>query len=180
MWQRDDGGDAVAFAGAVLAAVWAGERDIADRDTVLAIAQDLGIDGTAYVPRVEAALEIRARESEQAIERGLRVLLALRGRTDPDQDRCPRCDAHGPVPLDAVDLLQRPHPDGLEPQRPNRTDGGAGARLMIGVIIGLAYYLGSETLANSGQVYDLDPVLVNWSPSVILLVVTILVLARVR
>ena len=58
--------------------------------------------------------------------------------------------------------------------------GGAGARLMIGVIIGLAYYLGSETLANSGQVYDLDPVLVNWSPSVILLVVTILVLARVR
>ena len=58
--------------------------------------------------------------------------------------------------------------------------GGAGARLMIGVVVGLAYYLGSETLANSGQVFNLDPVLVNWLPSAILLLVTVLALLRVR
>lgn len=58
--------------------------------------------------------------------------------------------------------------------------GGAGGRLMIGVIIGLAYYLGSETLANSGQVFNLNPVLINWLPSAILLLVTLVALSRVR
>ncbi len=36
---------------------------------------------------------------------------------------------------------------------------------MIGVIVGLAYYLASETLANSGQVFNLNPALVNWLPT---------------
>lgn len=58
--------------------------------------------------------------------------------------------------------------------------GGAGGRLLIGVIVGLAYYLGSETLANSGQVFNLNPVLVNWLPSSILLLVTLFALSRVR
>jgi len=58
--------------------------------------------------------------------------------------------------------------------------GGAGGRLMIGVIVGLAYYLGSETLANSGQVFNLNPILVNWLPSGILLLVTVVALSRVR
>ena len=50
--------------------------------------------------------------------------------------------------------------------------GGAGARLMIGVVIGLAYYLASEMLANSGQVFNLNPALVAWLPTLALLVVT--------
>jgi len=58
--------------------------------------------------------------------------------------------------------------------------GGAGGRLMMGVVIGLAYYLGSETLANSGQVFNLNPVLINWLPSGILLLVTVVALSRVR
>ena len=58
--------------------------------------------------------------------------------------------------------------------------GGAGARLMIGVVIGLAYYLGSEMLANSGQVFDLNPAVVAWLPSFVLLVVTVFALNRVR
>ena len=57
---------------------------------------------------------------------------------------------------------------------------GAGSRLMIGVMIGLAYFLLSETLANSGQVFDLDPAIVSWLPSVALLAVTIAALTRVR
>jgi lipopolysaccharide export system permease protein len=58
--------------------------------------------------------------------------------------------------------------------------GGAGGRLMIGVIIGLAYYLASETLANSGQVYNLNPIFVAWLPSVTLALVTMFALSRIR
>ena len=58
--------------------------------------------------------------------------------------------------------------------------GGAGARLMIGVVIGLAYYLAAEMLANSGQVFNLNPALIAWMPSGVLVIVTIFALSRVR
>ncbi len=58
--------------------------------------------------------------------------------------------------------------------------GGAGGRLMIGVVVGLAYYLGSETLANSGQVFNLNPALVAWLPSLVLCLVTVIALVRIR
>ena len=58
--------------------------------------------------------------------------------------------------------------------------GGAGARLMMGVVIGLAYYLASEMLANSGQVFDLNPAVIAWLPSGLLLIITIFALNRVR
>jgi lipopolysaccharide export system permease protein len=58
--------------------------------------------------------------------------------------------------------------------------GGAGGRLMIGVVIGLAYYLASETLANSGQVFNLNPLIVTWLPSLTLAVITVFALSRIR
>ncbi len=58
--------------------------------------------------------------------------------------------------------------------------GGAGGRLMIGVVIGLAYYLASEMLANSGQVFNLNPILVTWLPSVTLMIITLFALSRIR
>jgi lipopolysaccharide export system permease protein len=58
--------------------------------------------------------------------------------------------------------------------------GGAGGRLMIGVVIGLAYYLASETLANSGQVFNLNPIIVTWLPSVTLAAITLFALSRIR
>ena len=58
--------------------------------------------------------------------------------------------------------------------------GGTGGRLLIGVVIGLAYYLASETLANSGQVFDLNPALVNWLPSLVLFLITLVAIARIR
>jgi len=57
---------------------------------------------------------------------------------------------------------------------------GAGARLVTGVVLGLTYYLASEMLANSGQVFDLNPALITWLPSLILVAVTIFALGRVR
>lgn len=58
--------------------------------------------------------------------------------------------------------------------------GGAGGRLLLGVIIGLAYYLGSETLANSGQVFNLNPVLISWLPTLVLCLVTGIALRRIQ
>ncbi len=58
--------------------------------------------------------------------------------------------------------------------------GGTGSRLMIGIAIGLAYYLVSEMLASSGQVFDMNPALIAWLPSIILLAVTTIALTRIR
>lgn len=57
---------------------------------------------------------------------------------------------------------------------------GSGSRLMVGVLIGLAYFLASETLANSGQVFNLNPALVTWLPTFALLLITGFALSRVR
>ncbi|HEX2138405.1 MAG TPA: LPS export ABC transporter permease LptG [Woeseiaceae bacterium] len=57
---------------------------------------------------------------------------------------------------------------------------GHGTRLVIGVLIGLLYFLASEMLANSGQVFNLDPAVVSWLPSVALVIVTAFALSRVR
>jgi lipopolysaccharide export system permease protein len=58
--------------------------------------------------------------------------------------------------------------------------GGTGSRLLIGVVVGLAYYLASEMLANSGQVFDLNPVIVSWLPASALVAVTAVALLRIR
>jgi lipopolysaccharide export system permease protein len=57
---------------------------------------------------------------------------------------------------------------------------GTGARLLVGLVIGLSYYVIGETLARGGEVYDLDPLVVAWTPSAILLVVTLVALSRAR
>ena len=55
------------------------------------------------------------------------------------------------------------------------------SNVVIGsVIIGLAYYLASEMLANSGQVFNFDPAVIAWLPSVALAVVTAFALNRIR
>lgn len=57
---------------------------------------------------------------------------------------------------------------------------GHGTRLVIGVLIGLLYFLASEMLANSGQVFNLDPAIVSWMPSLALVLITAYALSRVR
>jgi lipopolysaccharide export LptBFGC system permease protein LptF len=51
---------------------------------------------------------------------------------------------------------------------------------MIGVVIGLAYYLASEMLANTGQVFSLNPAIVAWLPSILLAIVTAISLRRIN
>ena len=57
---------------------------------------------------------------------------------------------------------------------------GTGVRLLIGLLIGLAYYVTAQAFANSGQVFDLDPRVVAWLPSAALLLVTAAAFSRVR
>ena len=57
---------------------------------------------------------------------------------------------------------------------------GSGGRLMIGVLIGLGYYLTSEMMINLGQIYNLNSAFVTWLPSLALFVITGFALNRVR
>ena len=57
---------------------------------------------------------------------------------------------------------------------------GAGARMVVGLLVGLGYYLSTKMLGSSGEVFDLDPVLVAWAPTAVLLVITGIALSRVR
>ncbi len=70
---RESGGDALALAGALLRAVWAEERDIAERTTLLEIAAGIGADGPALLAEAEAGRWDRPREREtrEAIEQGV-------------------------------------------------------------------------------------------------------------
>lgn len=57
---------------------------------------------------------------------------------------------------------------------------GSGARMVIGLIIGLAYFLVSRGLADGGQVYELDPLLIAWFPTIALALVTLVAILRTR
>ena len=57
---------------------------------------------------------------------------------------------------------------------------GTGARLLVGLLVGLGYYVTAQAFANSGQVFDLDPRVVAWLPSVVLLLITTGAFLRIR
>jgi len=59
-------------------------------------------------------------------------------------------------------------------------DTGAGSRMLVGVGIGLGYFLLNNTIQDTTDVFDLSPVLMGWLPTLILGVVTALMLSRTR
>jgi len=62
---------------------------------------------------------------------------------------------------------------------PLRTS-GAGARMVIGVLIGVAFFLVQRTLESGAIVFELDPVVLAWIPTAMLVVVTTILIARTR
>ena len=80
----------------------------------------------------------------------------------------------GPVSIILMTLLAMPFAYGFQ------RESGTSVKMAIGVVIGLIYFLATRTLANSGQVFDIDPVLIAWAPSAALAVVTVIGLARLR
>lgn len=57
---------------------------------------------------------------------------------------------------------------------------GAGARTVLGIMAGVLFVLLTQTLENSGQVYDLNPLLVAWGPTLLLLAVAAVAILRTR
>jgi lipopolysaccharide export LptBFGC system permease protein LptF len=46
--------------------------------------------------------------------------------------------------------------------------------------VGLGYYVVVQVAARSGQVFDVDPIVVAWAPSAALLAILMIALLRVR
>jgi len=57
---------------------------------------------------------------------------------------------------------------------------GTGARLVVGLVVGLSYYVVVQVLANSAEVFDFNPLIVAWMPGAVLLLITSAALIRVR
>jgi len=57
---------------------------------------------------------------------------------------------------------------------------GNGGRMLLGVVIGLGYFLLSRALADGGEVWNLGPAVTAWLPTFVLGLATLLVLARAR
>ena len=58
--------------------------------------------------------------------------------------------------------------------------GGSGGRMLAGLGIGLAWFLFSRTLADGGEVWNLNAIAVAWLPTVLLGIATAAVLSRTR
>jgi lipopolysaccharide export system permease protein len=56
----------------------------------------------------------------------------------------------------------------------------AGARLVVGLIVGLSYYVAGQVLKSGGEVYGLDPLIIAWAPTAILLLIASVAFARIR
>lgn len=57
---------------------------------------------------------------------------------------------------------------------------GTGARMVIGVVIGIAYFLASRGLADGAEVYNLNPLLVGWLPTLLLAAATVMAVMKAR
>ena len=57
---------------------------------------------------------------------------------------------------------------------------GAGTRTVIGVMLGVVFFLVSRTIENGGQLFGMNPVLVAWLPTTTIGVLTLAAIARTR
>ncbi len=57
---------------------------------------------------------------------------------------------------------------------------GAGARTVLGIMAGVLFILLTQTLENSGQVYDLNPLLVAWGPTLLMATIAAVAIWRTR
>jgi lipopolysaccharide export system permease protein len=57
---------------------------------------------------------------------------------------------------------------------------GAGSRTVIGIVIGVVYFLINRMLESSGDVYGLDPLVVAWAPAALLAFATAVAIVRAR
>jgi len=57
---------------------------------------------------------------------------------------------------------------------------GTGVRTVVGIMIGVGFFLLARLLENGGAVFNLSPLAVAWLPTVVLMLITTVALARLR
>jgi lipopolysaccharide export system permease protein len=57
---------------------------------------------------------------------------------------------------------------------------GAGTRTVIGVMLGVVFFLITRTIENGGQLFDLNPALVGWLPTGVIGLCTLVAISRTR
>jgi lipopolysaccharide export system permease protein len=58
--------------------------------------------------------------------------------------------------------------------------GGGGVKTVLGVLLGVGFVLLAKVMENSGQVFNLSPIVVAWTPTLVLAALTMVVLGRAR
>jgi len=57
---------------------------------------------------------------------------------------------------------------------------GAGTRTVIGVLLGVVFFLITRTVENGGQLFDLNPILIGWLPTLCVGFCTVVAISRTR
>jgi lipopolysaccharide export system permease protein len=57
---------------------------------------------------------------------------------------------------------------------------GAGTRTVIGVLLGVVFFLITRTVENGGQLFNLNPALIGWLPTAVIGVCTLVAISRTR
>jgi lipopolysaccharide export system permease protein len=57
---------------------------------------------------------------------------------------------------------------------------GAGARMVLGILLGAAFFLLARMMETGGQVFGLSPFVIGWSPTMLLALTTGIAIARTR
>lgn len=57
---------------------------------------------------------------------------------------------------------------------------GTGARTVVGIMIGVVFFLLAKMLESGGAVFELPPFIIGWGPTIVLALVTFVAVARVR
>jgi lipopolysaccharide export system permease protein len=58
--------------------------------------------------------------------------------------------------------------------------GSGGVRMVLGVMVGVGFFVLAKLLENGGRVFDLSPITVAWAPTLLLAAVTMVALARAK
>jgi lipopolysaccharide export system permease protein len=64
--------------------------------------------------------------------------------------------------------------------RGSTRSGSANIRIVIGILVGVAFFLFAKTITSGASVFNLPPLLVAWSPTLLLAAVTMAALVRSR
>jgi lipopolysaccharide export system permease protein len=57
---------------------------------------------------------------------------------------------------------------------------GAGTRTVVGVMLGVVFFLITRTIENGGQLFNINPALVGWLPTAVVGVCTLIAISRTR